>query len=77
MKLGKRLVMVSHAQFEHAGILSCVILFPFPVAGPPPEGECPSFSVASVTNLLPDRCEAKANRDTTKWGGEYPGCGFP
>lgn len=30
------------------------------VAGPPLEGERPSFSFALVTNLLPDRYKAKA-----------------
>lgn len=49
----------------HASSLSCS-----PVAGPPPEGECPAFSFAAVPDLLLDRCEAEAHWDTAQWGGE-------
>lgn len=40
------------------------------VAGPPLEGECPSFSFAPVTHLLPDRREAKAYRTAPEHRGE-------
>ncbi|ERE89641.1 LETM1 domain-containing protein LETM2 [Cricetulus griseus] len=46
------------------------------MAGPPPEGECPSFSFAPVTNLLPNRCEAKAHRTTTKYRDRVSLCIF-
>ena len=36
-------------------------LFCSPVAGPPPEGECPTFSFAPVPDLLPNRREAEAD----------------
>lgn len=53
-----------------AGCKALSIAFCSVVAGPPLEGERPSFPFAPVTHLLPDRREAKAYRTPTEHRGE-------
>jgi hypothetical protein len=51
-------------------ISTCLVTSHSLVAGPPLEGERPSFSFAPVAHLLPDRCEAKAYWTSTEYRGK-------